>query len=128
LFKQVNDTLGHEVGDRCIEFLGELLMSGLRQEDRAARLGGDEFVVLMPGQRVDEAERAAARLASLFAQMPWTHEQPPRPTLSIGLAEVWPGELDDPMELIHRADEALYAAKRGGRNRVRTYVAARDAA
>lgn len=118
-FKQINDSLGHEVGDRCLAFLGDLLKSALRQEDTAARLGGDEFVAIMPGVHISEAGPIAERIAALYRQMPWSSDQVPRPTLSIGLAM---SNRDDDAatgaDLIRAADAALYAAKRGGRARV----------
>ncbi len=58
LFKAINDTLGHEVGDQCLAFLGQILRSALRTEDTPIRLGGDEFIVLMPNQTIDEAKAA----------------------------------------------------------------------
>ena len=128
LFKQVNDTLGHDVGDRCLVFLAKLLSSSLRREDRAIRLGGDEFLVLMPSQTILEAHNAARRLAGLFAQIPWPYRNVPRPGLSIGLAAAWPGELAESTELLRRADEAVYASKRAGRGTVTIYDEIRGAA
>jgi len=117
-FKQVNDQLGHEAGDQCLRTLGELLRSTLRRDDSAYRLGGDEFVVLMPGQKLDAARAAAERLSALHAQTPWSSRIVPRPTLSIGLAAAEQGHPSSMDELLRRADSALYASKRGGRNRV----------
>lgn len=115
LFKQINDQLGHEAGDECLAFLGRLLKAGLRSEDCAFRNGGDEFVVLMPGQGSEVGEKVARRISSLFRQIPWPHNAPGRPTLSIGVATVRPAHRVDPKELLRRADEAMYAAKRSGR-------------
>ncbi|UCD74804.1 MAG: GGDEF domain-containing protein [Phycisphaerales bacterium] len=128
LFKSVNDTLGHVVGDQCLTFLADLLTSSMRREDRAIRLGGDEFLVLMPSQNLTEAGAAARRLSDLYAQMPWPHRDAPRPGLSIGLAAAWPGELAEPAELLRRADEATYASKRAGRGTVTIYDEIRGAA
>ncbi|MHC5113646.1 MAG: GGDEF domain-containing protein [Planctomycetota bacterium] len=119
LFKHVNDTLGHEVGDRCLRFLGELLQSTLRSEDSAVRLGGDEFVLLMPNLSLAEARSVAQRLAALFAQMPWKHKEPARPTLSIGVAGAAANDREGAEGLLRRADEALYRSKAAGRNSVR---------
>ncbi|MCP3906369.1 MAG: GGDEF domain-containing protein [Planctomycetes bacterium] len=119
LFKNVNDTLGHEVGDRCLKFLGELLRSTLRTEDCAVRLGGDEFVLLMPDLPLHEARAVAQRLAALFGQMPWTHKKPDRPTLSIGVAGANANDREGADGLLRRADEALYRSKAAGRNSVR---------
>ncbi|MBT8487021.1 MAG: GGDEF domain-containing protein [Phycisphaerales bacterium] len=121
LFKAVNDTLGHEVGDSCLAFLGTLLRSTLRREDSAIRLGGDEFIVLMPNQSIEEARAVAQRIAALFGQMPWSYERPARPTLSIGLASVWSGGEEAARELFQNADEALYSSKSAGRNTIAAY-------
>ncbi|MHC4949126.1 MAG: GGDEF domain-containing protein [Planctomycetota bacterium] len=117
-FKPVNDTLGHDVGDRCLVFLADLLRSGLRQDDRAVRLGGDEFLVLMPDCDLAAARAVAERLRTLFGQMPWPHRRVVRPTLSIGLASAWRGGEAAAEDLLRRADQALYASKRAGRARV----------
>ncbi|MDY7108044.1 MAG: GGDEF domain-containing protein [Planctomycetota bacterium] len=120
-FKTINDTLGHETGDDCLAFVGELLSSTLRSNDCAIRHGGDEFVVLMPDRTVTEAEAAARRVQELFAQMPWPHRATTRPTLSIGIASAWCGDPAGETELIRRADAALYHSKSSGRDRVTVY-------
>ena len=127
-FKTINDQLGHSAGDACLAFLGKLLLSSLRDRDCAFRNGGDEFVVLMPGASGEIGIKVAERIRALFGQLAWAHTQLRRPTLSIGVAGVRPGELDDPRELIRRADEAMYAAKRAGRARVAAWSEVRDAA
>ncbi len=120
-FKQVNDRKGHDAGDKCLAFLGRLLRSGLRGDDAAFRIGGDEFVVLMPGQAAEVGETVARRIDSLFRQMPWLYDDLERPTLSIGVAAAAPAKLSEVEELVRRADEAMYAAKRAGRGQVRNY-------
>ena len=117
-FKLVNDTLGHGEGDRCLAALGDILRSALRKETPALRPGGDEFVVLLPNQPLEEARAVAQRIAALFAQMPWPHPSLPRPTLSIGIANVWSGDEHSAQELLQNADEALYRAKQSGRNAI----------
>lgn len=117
-FKPLNDTVGHEAGDACLRAVGDLLRSALRREDFPVRLGGDEFLVLMPGAGRETAQRVGERLRHLLAQVSWPYAPAPRPTLSIGIATPLPGERTDPVDLIRRADEALYTAKRTGRNRV----------
>jgi len=120
-FKVINDTLGHETGDQCLAFVGELLSSALRAEDCAIRHGGDEFAVLMPNQTVSEAKAVARRIQDLFCQMPWPHRAAERPTLSIGVASAWCGDPKGAAELLRRADTALYRSKSAGRDRVTTY-------
>jgi len=120
-FKVINDTLGHETGDECLAFVGELLSSTLRTEDCAIRHGGDEFAILMPNQTVTEAKAVARRIQDLFGQMPWPHRAAARPTLSIGIASAWCGDPKGAVELLRRADAALYRAKSAGRDRVTAY-------
>ncbi len=120
-FKPVNDTLGHEVGDQCLAFLGELLASTVRREDCPVRLGGDEFAVIMPNQTIDEAQVLAKRISSLFRQMPWPHRPLDPPTLSIGIASVWTGDTGGAEALLRRADAALYDSKHSGRNMVTVF-------
>jgi diguanylate cyclase (GGDEF)-like protein/PAS domain S-box-containing protein len=105
--KAINDTRGHQAGSSAIKQAGAAWSSQLRAGDLLARFGGDEFAVLMPECTLDQALIAAERLRVAIG---------PTPTASIGVAE-WDG-IEDPQALIERADEALYAAKRAGRNRV----------
>ncbi len=129
-FKQVNDKLGHDAGDKVLVALGKLLKGGLRDGDMAFRVGGDEFVVLMPGATSPVGLRVAERVSKLFAQLTWPLEQPPRPTLSIGVATGRGTDLKKPEEVIRRGDTAMYAAKRAGRARIISYdkLASRGAA
>ena len=115
LFKEVNDALGHETGDRCLVFLADLLRSSIRREDCAVRLGGDEFLLLMPEMKSEQAEFVATRLASLFAQMPWAANTPRRPTLSFGIAAGVIHSSDDLANMLRQADSNLYSNKRSSR-------------
>lgn len=113
-FKRVNDTFGHEAGDRVLEETGALLRRHLRQSDCAARLGGEEFVVLMPGSSLADATAVAERLrAELAAQI---RSDPSSITASFGVASLRADESGS--DLLARADAALYRAKNAGRNRV----------
>ncbi len=127
-FKPINDRLGHAVGDECLAFLGKLLAGSLRGHDRAFRSGGDEFVVLMPGATVDIGIRVGQRIRDLYRQMTWSHTDVQQPTLSMGVAAARPGQLKDPQDLIHRADEAMYESKREGRATITSYRDLRGAA
>jgi diguanylate cyclase (GGDEF)-like protein len=127
-FKPINDRLGHAVGDECLACLGRILGDGVRGDDRAFRLGGDEFVVLMPGATTDIGVQIAQRLGMLYSQIVWPHTAAPRPTLSMGVASAGPGQIEDPKELLRRADMAMYASKRQGRARITTYSEIREAA
>ncbi len=120
-FKQVNDTLGHAVGDDCLKFVGELLASSLRDDDVAVRLGGDEFVLLLPSLGEREAAAVARRLTELHRQRVWPHLAVPPPTLSLGVAAVHRAMADAAELLLERADTALYAVKGSGRDAVGTW-------
>jgi two-component system cell cycle response regulator len=106
-FKTVNDTHGHAQGDRVLVGVALALRANLRAEDQLGRLGGEEFLALLPDTDADAAEVAAEKLRASVGEV--------GVTVSIGWA-AWEGET--PEELLHRADEALYAAKAGGRDRV----------
>ncbi|MCK6456238.1 MAG: GGDEF domain-containing response regulator [Phycisphaerae bacterium] len=118
-FKQVNDTHGHAVGDHVLQLTAEVLRAVLRQSDLPARYGGDEFVVLLPRTTPDEAASSARRLAKTFRER--VCEQLPRAssvTLSIGLASLEQGQPPTGEALVRLADQALYLAKTGGRDRI----------
>lgn len=117
-FKPVNDILGHDVGDQCLVDIASILAGSIRACDCAVRLGGDEFVVVLPGLVSDDAYAVAERIASLAARLPWSHSAVGRPSLSIGLATVDPQQPANVDDLLRRADQALYTAKRGGRGQV----------
>ena len=121
-FKKVNDTFGHQTGDRVLQRVVELLQDGLPDNGFCARYGGEEFVLVLPGlaaaAAIDVVEAARARVE----EYPWHTIVPGlRVTISIGLASE-PGRSDDPganpeAQLRH-ADGLLYAAKQSGRNAV----------
>jgi diguanylate cyclase (GGDEF)-like protein len=111
-FKRVNDTRGHEVGDRVLVHVSRTLANHLRAEDVFARWGGEEFVVLMPNCAPNQAREAAQRLRAALA----LHPSEPKVTLSVGTASS-DGEHSTLTELQRRADAALYEAKRLGRDR-----------
>jgi diguanylate cyclase (GGDEF)-like protein len=120
LFKSVNDRYGHDVGDRVIVHVARLCEAQTRNSDLVARIGGEEFAILLPESDLEEARVVAERLRGTLAEQPLPDgEQVIAVTISIGVAQA-----DTAMaglaELSKRADEALYAAKRGGRNRVET--------
>ena len=114
-FKQVNDRHGHPAGDRVIARVARIAQRQARERDCLGRIGGEEFLWLMPGCDAPSALRAAERLR--WAIEAGTHSAPiPSVTISAGHAEMEQG--DAALALFARADEALYAAKREGRNRV----------
>jgi diguanylate cyclase (GGDEF)-like protein len=112
-FKQVNDNFGHHAGDQLLTDLVGLVQQQIRDVDLFVRWGGDEFLILMPKTTRDEAKMVAERIRTEIAGHPF--EQELRVTLSMGLSELHAHDLDD---LIGRGDEALYRAKKQGRNQV----------
>lgn len=120
LFKQINDTYGHPMGDKILASVSASCKAELRQVDIIARYGGDEFIVLLPETSLMEALRAAERLRQKVEQLTFTnHEKTVRVTLCAGVAELLPG--DTLKNLIERTDQSLYRAKQGGRNRVNAW-------
>jgi diguanylate cyclase (GGDEF)-like protein len=112
-FKQINDRLGHNAGDRALQLIAAHLQAHVRPSDVAGRLGGEEFVVILPRTDCIAAVRLAERLRQHVEALS-TFEMPL--TVSIGVAEHRRGESIDRM--IDEADAALLRAKRTGRNRV----------
>jgi diguanylate cyclase (GGDEF)-like protein len=111
-FKQVNDTLGHAAGDRLLIAYGEMLCRSVRAGDLAARLGGDEFaIVLQQVGSAADAEAVARRIVRETETPVLVGDTPIRISGSIGIALSAPGDLD-PDELLRRADQAMYEAKR----------------
>jgi diguanylate cyclase (GGDEF)-like protein len=106
--KTVNDTHGHEAGDRALQSLADALRSQLRRSDEAYRIGGDEFAVVLPGAARLDAERVMRRLRVAVTGKAGEAGDPIE--ASFGVAVYEPG--DDPDTLVARADEALYQAKR----------------
>ncbi|MDR7308664.1 EAL domain-containing protein [Rhodoferax saidenbachensis] len=115
-FKPVNDQYGHAAGDRILIAIGLRLTHMLRNGDTVARIGGDEFVVLLQGlSSVEECERSTQRLLKAIAEPVLVGEQSIMLSASIGIA-LYPDDTDDADSLLRRADEAMYTAKRTGRN------------
>ncbi len=117
-FKAINDRHGHAGGDRALAMLGEVCRDMVRAHDFVGRLGGEEFVLALPHAALTGALTLSERLRQRVRETPI--HQPGGPdffmTVSIGVAEAAPGE--DVDRLLHRADMALYQAKRAGRDRV----------
>jgi diguanylate cyclase (GGDEF)-like protein len=116
-FKRVNDRHGHAVGDEVLRSFGDRLRAFSRFADVASRWGGEEFVVLMPETPRHRAKEVAERLRAGIGHQPYaTAAGDLSVTISIGVASIEPG--DDTAALVRRADDALYRAKRAGRDRV----------
>lgn len=120
-FKAYNDLYGHVAGDECLRRVAAALTAEpLRQNDLIARYGGEEFAVLLPGASVASLKEVAERLRARVAGEGIPHEGNPYElvTISLGCASMTPRKENRPGSLVTAADEALYAAKQGGRNRV----------
>ncbi len=117
-FKQVNDLHGHGAGDETLRAFARRVRAELRARDTCARYGGEEFVLVMPDTPLAEAVRLAERLRQAVASAPLLDAPRVAATVSIGAAQHAPGE--DADALLARADRAVYAAKRGGRDQVRS--------
>jgi diguanylate cyclase (GGDEF)-like protein len=122
-FKIVNDTYGHQAGDLVLSYLGKLVLNAIRASDIAARYGGEEFLVIAPNTPILPAGALAERLRQhiesheLVLSSESSKRQSIHITVSIGVAFSNP-RIDDSKSFIQEADEALYRAKREGRNRV----------
>jgi len=123
-FKSINDTYGHDAGDDVLQDFAIRIRKSIRGIDLACRYGGEEFVVVMPETDMAVATMVAERLRRRIASEPFPIQKGTRTidvTISIGIAALAPD--DDAAAVIKRADQALYRAKRDGRNRVVPYAA-----
>jgi diguanylate cyclase (GGDEF)-like protein len=118
-FKKVNDAFGHLTGDMVIRDVAEILRRSVRVFDVCARFGGEEFAVLMPASSIASAAKAAGRICERIESYRWRESglEELKVTASVGLAVSVQDSIT--IDLIARADAALYAAKREGKNRVR---------
>ena len=121
-FKQVNDQFGHLVGDRVIVEVARRIQKALRRIDSACRYGGEEFAVLLPETPILQAEMVASRLWNLVTKQPTVSgELILKITVSVGVATFQHTEEITVDTLLDQADQAMYAAKQAGRNRVAVY-------
>jgi two-component system, cell cycle response regulator len=118
-FKSINDTHGHDAGDNVLREFATRLRRYTRGIDLACRLGGEEFVIIMPDTGLERAQQVGERLRECIATEPFQADVGTQVavTASVGVATLV-GEHDTLERMFKRADRALYAAKRGGRNRV----------
>jgi len=118
-FKKVNDTYGHDIGDKVIVKIGEVILSNIRESDLGIRYGGEEFVILLHNAN-DEGTRAiASKIHSEFAELAFDvgNGKTIQKTMSIGIAK-FPKDGDTIWKCIKYADTALYVAKTTGRNKI----------
>ena len=113
-FKTLNDRHGHSAGDRALEAVAGLLAANVRLSDSVARLGGDEFCVLLPEAPADSAQAAAAKLQRVLGEglTEYRANWPAKLSMGVVTYQLPPGTID---ELIKKADELMYEAKRAGK-------------
>ena len=117
-FKQLNDTWGHGLGDRALRAMGSVLLTVIGDEAVTARMGGEEFAALLPGYDLHSAAMVAERVRASVEDLRLAEgEHLARFTVSVGVSVMQAGERTW-TEMMGRADDALYRAKREGRNRV----------
>lgn len=122
-FKQVNDTCGHAFGDYVLKTIGALVKSNLRIGDLAARFGGEEFVVVLPKTGMEQALIIAEKIRFVVESFHFSDQGRQWPvTVSIGVATLGADQPPSASSLLQLADQALYLAKDGGRNRVERHT------
>jgi diguanylate cyclase (GGDEF)-like protein len=130
-FKSVNDRYGHKVGDEVLRWIGGIFRDSVRSTDRVARYGGEEIAAILPETGDAEARRVAERFRATVAALPFTYTTPDGEvvsipiTISLGVAEL-PSHANTADALLVAADNALYHAKRSGRNQVVSYSSSYD--
>jgi two-component system, cell cycle response regulator len=119
-FKDVNDTFGHQAGDRVLEELAAILRECAREIDKLGRYGGEEFMAILPDSDAEAGAVFAERVRQLVENQRFEiqTDEPLRMTVSAGVASYPADKADNPRRLVHQADLALYSAKHSGRNRV----------
>ena len=119
-FKLINDTVGHDAGDRFLVRMGKVLQDNLRPTDYACRFGGDEFAAIMPSAGLAEGVRIAGRIQEAVKQEIGRMRLKVKKqiSISVGMADYEPQSRQTPEEFFKKADEELYRAKRAGKNRI----------
>jgi diguanylate cyclase len=118
-FKTVNDTYGHQAGDRCLQEIAKATSFCLRKTDFLARYGGDEIIAILPGAVAGDARKIAEKIRKCIEKTVFWHNQVHfSVTVSIGAVAVTPTDAE-PDSLFSRVDSAIYEAKKCGRNRIR---------
>ncbi|MFD3397934.1 diguanylate cyclase [Alteromonas macleodii] len=122
-FKRINDTYGHQAGDKVIKMLAALIKRCVRETDLAGRYGGEEFAIILNDSSVEDAKIVAERIRQLAQRLMVEHEgESISFTVSLGLAQFSP-DFKGAMAWLECADQALYEAKENGRNQYRIYAA-----
>lgn len=120
-FKPVNDQFGHKAGDQLLREVAQRLRDTIRQEDLAGRLGGDEFVLALGGlSGIDECHKALVRILDAVGAPYQVTGRIANVSCSVGVS-IFPGEGSDPEQLLRQADQAMYGAKKAGKNRYQLF-------
>ncbi|UCG77949.1 MAG: diguanylate cyclase [Nitrospirota bacterium] len=117
-FKDINDSYGHQVGDKVLKEIGQIIKECIREVDTPARWGGEEFIVLCSQTKKEDSIHLANRIATAMNDHQFSGVSGSDVTLSIGIAGIPNGDIDSHEKLIHQADLAMYDAKLNGRNRI----------
>lgn len=121
-FKSINDVHGHAAGDAVLVSIAQTLQQASRKEDTVCRWGGEEFLIISPNVQLAEASMVAERFRKLISELKIEFAgKPISVTASLGLA-AWDADLTTQDQLLSQSDQAMYAAKSAGRNRVATYA------
>ncbi len=124
-FKSINDTYGHQAGDYVLSSIGKILLNNFRSEDIVMRYGGEEFLCVLCNSKPEGAIKRAEEIRKMIEDFDFVYRDHKIPvTISGGISmfDIKKKEKKTPEELIREADEALYTAKRTGRNRIVTYA------
>lgn len=125
-FKQINDSLGHLIGDRILTIVAKILSGAVRDTDTVARMGGDEFVIVMPSFKdLANVERCAQKIVSAVDRTITIENRKINTTISIGYS-IYPDSGVTTEQLLMNADMAMYAVKSGGRNGFRSFDSTRE--
>ena len=122
-FKEFNDTYGHPEGNKVLKVLANIIKANVREIDIVGRYGGEEFIIILPEADRDEAQRIAERIRIKVEEYNFQNKEdhlnnPNRKiTLSLGVTSYFQESIS-PQNLIYKVDQALYQAKRKGRNRI----------
>ena len=120
-FKVINDTYGHDVGDKLILYVGNKISETLRKSDTIARFGGDEFLLLLPDIKDrDDIEKIVKKIFDVFQKKVLIESKKISVTLSMGIS-IFPADGENTSSLLKAADTALYKVKGSGRNNYKFY-------
>ena len=120
-FKEINDSLGHDVGDRVLKIVADILENSIRKEDTLARLAGDEFIIIMEDLiYTQDATKLGHDILNIFAEPIHVDDHVLYITCSVGIS-LYPKDADNEKDLLKYADTAMYRAKESGRNNFQFY-------